>query len=89
MKTLSDNIKSILAILVVTGGESYLFMVTLISTDNTVRSQALIAMVGLLTGVTGYYFGYSQGASKKDEAQAAQMANSQQTIVMPAPDINK
>lgn len=72
---LSDNIKSVLALIIVIGAIGYLFMITLLSTDNTVRSQALIAMVGLLSGVSGYYYGYSQGASKKDEAQATQIAN--------------
>jgi hypothetical protein len=86
MKTISDNIKSILAIIIVSSVILYLFMITWLVADNTVRSQALIAMVSLITGVTGYYFGHSQGASKKDEAQAAQIANSQTTVVSPAPD---
>lgn len=89
MKTLSEHIKSILALILITGGESYIFMITIISTDTTVRSQALIAMVSQLTGVTGYYFGYSQGASKKDDAQAVQIANSKTITETPAPDANK
>jgi hypothetical protein len=74
---LSNNIKSICALIIVIGVIGYLYMITLISTDTTVRSQALIAMITLGTGVTAYYFGYSQGASKKDEAQAQLTANSQ------------
>lgn len=85
---LSDNIKSIIGLTVILGVIAYLFMVTIISKDTTVRSQALIAMVSLATGVISYYFGYSQGASKKDDAQAILTANSQTTAttISPAPE---
>jgi len=83
---LSDNVKSIIGVIVVTGVIGYLFMVTLISIDNTIRSQALIAMVSLATGVISYYYGYSQGASKKDDAQAVLTANSQTSVISPAPE---
>lgn len=74
---LSNNIKPICALIIVIGVIGYLYMVTLISVDNTVRSQALISIVTLGTAVTAYYYGYSQGAAKKDEAQATLTANSQ------------
>lgn len=72
---LNDNIKPLVGLLIILGVLTYLFMVTLISNDNTIRSQALIAMVGLGTSVAGYYYGYSQGASKKDEVIASQTAS--------------
>jgi hypothetical protein len=74
---LSNNIKPICALIIIIGVMGYLFMVTLLSVDNTVRSQALISVVTLGTAVVSYYYGYSQGAAKKDEAQATLTANSQ------------
>lgn len=65
MKTISDNIKSIIAIIVVISSFTYFFVVSFtgIKADN----QVLIAIVGTLGIVTGYYFGTSQGSQKKDE----------------------
>lgn len=62
--------------------------------DKEIVSQILIAVVSSLTGVIGYYYGYSQGASKKDEASINLAANSQTTttattvtpIVPPSPN---
>lgn len=70
MKTswLSENIKPLGFLIIMIGAIAYLFMVTLISNDVSIRSQALIAMISLATGAAGYYYGYSQGAAKKDEA---------------------
>lgn len=84
---LSNNVKSIMAVIIVIGVIGYLFMVTLISKDTTVRSQALISVVTLGTAVVSYYYGYSQGAAKKDEAQASLTANSavQTTTTTTAP----
>lgn len=67
---LNANIKPLACLIIIVGVIVYLFMVTIISKDTTVRSQALIAMVGLGTSVVAYYFGYSQGSAKKDEALA-------------------
>lgn len=68
MKTswLSDNIKSILAIIVVILGLSYFYMCSIreIKPD----PQILIAIVGSVGTCLGYYFGSSQGSSKKDDA---------------------
>lgn len=65
MKSISDNIKSIIALIVVISAFSYFFIVafTGIKADN----QVLIAIVGTLGIVIGYYFGTSQGSQKKDE----------------------
>jgi len=68
MKTLFDNIKPVLALLVVCCTYAIFFMVLLkYSTDNNAVSQVIIAVVGGFGTATGYYFGYSQGASKKDD----------------------
>lgn len=64
---LNANIKPLLALIIVSGVIGYLFMVTLLSEDNTIRSQALIAIVALGTAVVSYFYGYSQGAAKKDD----------------------
>ena len=72
---LNANIKPLLGLVIVVGVITYLFMVTIISKDTTVRSQALIAIVAMGTSVAGYYFGYSQGASKKDDVIASQSSS--------------
>lgn len=66
MIDLNKNIKPILALLIVILGFSYFFMCSIrnIKPD----PQILIAMVASLSGATGYYFGSSQGSSKKDDA---------------------
>lgn len=75
MKQISDNIKAILALILVVGCLLYIFMITFIYRgDSNILSQALIAIVTALSTATGYYFGYSQGAAKKDEA-LSQMAD--------------
>lgn len=92
MKALSDNIKSILSIIIVLASFGLITMLALQHiNDKEIVSQILIAVVSSLTGVIGYYYGYSQGASKKDEAQAVLTANSQttQTTISPAPDTVK
>lgn len=66
MKTLSDNIKPILAILIMVSTIVYIFMTTFIPVKSQ-DSQGLIAMIGFAGSVIGYYIGYSQGAAKKDE----------------------
>lgn len=68
MKMIFDNIKPILALIVVIMTYT-IFMVVLFrySQDNNAVSQVIIAVVGGFGTATGYYFGYSQGASKKDD----------------------
>lgn len=87
MKSLSDNIKPLLALILVVGCLSYLFMITfLFRGDSNVLSQALIAIVTALSTATGYYFGYSQGAARKDDVIAAQ--SSTPTATTESGDIN-
>lgn len=66
MKTFVENIKQILAFIVVVSGIAYIFVTTLIPPKNT-DSQGLIAIVGFVNLVAGYYWGASQGGQKKDE----------------------
>lgn len=63
---LTSNIKAILALVVVILGISYFYMCSIrnIKPD----PQILIAIVGSLGTCLGYYFGSSQGSSKKDDA---------------------
>lgn len=65
---LNDNIKPILALVIVILGFSYFYMCSIrnIKPD----PQILIAFVAAISGATGYYFGSSQGSSKKDETIA-------------------
>lgn len=65
MKVLSDNIKPILALFIVASGFLYFFASTFF--DVKPNDQIIIAIVGLMTGATGYYFGSNTGMGKKDE----------------------
>lgn len=75
MKTtfLNDNIKPIMALVIVILGFSYFFMCSL--RDIKPDPQILIAMVASVSAATGYYFGSSQGSSKKDDALVDTISN--------------
>ena len=67
MKTLFENIKAVIALIIVM--MTYvIFMVVLFryANDNNAVSQVIIAVVGGFGVATGYYFGYSQGSASKD-----------------------
>jgi len=64
MKQFSENIKSILAIIIVIFGFGYFYLVAFFGVYN---DQITIAIVGILGVVIGYYFGSSQGSAKKQE----------------------
>ena len=71
MKTFFEQIKPILALTVVF--MTYvIFIIILIKyrTDSNAVSQVLIATASGFGIALGYYFGYSQGAAKKDETIA-------------------
>lgn len=70
---LSNNIKPILALLIVTLGFGYFYMCSIrnIKPD----PQILIAMVTSVSLAIGYYFGSSQGSTKKDDTIAQNMGN--------------
>jgi len=63
---LSDNIKSLLAVIVTILGISYFYMCSI--RDIKPDPQILIAIVGSLGTVLGYFFGSSSSSSKKDDA---------------------
>lgn len=73
MKNVSDNIKPILAMSIVVLGFAYFFSTTF--TETKPNDQILIAIVGLMGGATGYYFGNSSGSAKKDEVIQKQSLN--------------
>jgi amino acid transporter len=78
MEKLSGNIKSIIALLVVIMTYAIFFIVLFrYATDNNAVSQVIIAVVSALSAILGYFFGYSQGAAKKDETIANLGANVQ------------
>ncbi len=81
---LSANIKPILALVIVSGGLSYFFMITVggYKSDPAVT----IAIVALMSGATGYYFGSSSGSSKKDDALVGSVGNP--TVTGDQPTIN-
>lgn len=67
MKTtwLNDNIKPVLALIVVILGFSYFYMCSI--RDLKPDPQILIAYVSTISLATGYYFGSSSSSSKKDD----------------------
>lgn len=65
MKTINDNIKSILALIITVCTFGYFFACEL--RDETPNDQIIIAVVGFMSGIIGYYFGTTVGSSKKDE----------------------
>lgn len=65
MKLINDNIKPVLALLVILLGFAYFFSATFL--DVKVNDQILIAIVGSMSVALNYYFGASTGSSKKDD----------------------
>lgn len=65
---LSNNIKSVLALIIVLVGFAYFYMCSL--RDIKPDPQILIAFVSTISLVTGYFYGSSSGASKKEDANA-------------------
>lgn len=72
MKQFSENIKSILAIIIVLFCFGYFYLVAFFGVQN---DQITIAIVGVLGVVIGYYFGSSQGSAKKQETIDAMNKN--------------
>lgn len=68
MKTLSDHIKSILALILIVLGFGYFFLCTF--GDFEADPQIIIAIVALMTNAVNYFFGSSTGGTKKDETIA-------------------
>lgn len=66
MKTITEHIKSILALIIVCAGILFIFLNTFIPPKNP-DSQGLIAMINFMALAIGYYLGSSTGGAKKDE----------------------
>ncbi|MBB1195067.1 hypothetical protein DNC80_15485 [Flavobacterium sp. SOK18b] len=64
MKKVLENIKAIIALFIVFFSFSYFFITTFFGKENP---QILIAVVGALSLVIGYYFGSSSGSAQKQE----------------------
>lgn len=65
MKFISDHIKSILALLITACTFAYFFVCEF--RDETPNDQIIIAIVGQMGLILGYYFGTTQSSSKKDD----------------------
>lgn len=65
MKYVSDHIKSILALIIIIGSFTYFFFDRF--SDTKGDDQVIIAIVGMCSGVIGYYYGSTNSSSKKDE----------------------
>jgi len=61
MKLLNDNIKPVLAFMIILSGIVYFFWCLHLTREPNG------AMIGLVSMAAGYYFGSSTGAAKKDE----------------------
>ena len=65
MKSITENIKAILSLIIIVFSLIYFFMVTFFNVK--VDNQIIIAIVGFSSAVIGYHFGSSSGSSSKDE----------------------
>lgn len=86
MKTtwLNDNIKPILAVIIIVLGFGYFYMCSI--RDIKPDPQILIAFVASIAGVTGYFFGSSSGSAKKDDALVGNAGNP--TVTGDRPTVN-
>lgn len=66
MRVIRDNIKPILALIIIVSGIAFIFFNTFIPPKNP-DSQGLIAMINFMSMAFGYYLGTSTGQSKKDD----------------------
>lgn len=65
MKQISEHIKPILALIIIVLSFTYFFAILII--QEQVNDQVLIAIVSMVTGAIGYYYGSTTGSSRKDE----------------------
>lgn len=73
MKWLPDNLKGILAFIIVVSSFVYFFIMSFL--EKTTDPQVIIAIVAICQNVVNYYFGSSQGANRKDQIIAEMNAN--------------
>lgn len=72
-KWIPDNMKGILAFVVVLASFSYFFLISFL--EKNADPQVIIAIVAANTNVLQYYFGSSQGANKKDQIISDHISN--------------
>lgn len=65
MKNISDHIKAILALIIIVGSFTYFFLDRFSETKGD--DQIIIAIVGMCSGVIGYFYGSTNSSSKKDD----------------------
>jgi len=65
MKWATDNVKAIMAFIVLAFSFAYFFVITFWQVK--ANDQVIIAIVAVMSNVVSYYFGASQGSNKKDE----------------------
>jgi len=85
MKKINENIKSILALIIVVMSYAYFFGVSFLGLPE--NSQILMAIVGTLGFITGYYFASSHGSAKKDETIANMSNATSKEDTPPEPEI--
>lgn len=83
---LDENIKPILALIVVICAYAYFFAILILT--GKVDPQVIIAIVALGSSATGYYFGSTSGQSKKDEVLSNMASNQQSSTVNTAGTVN-
>lgn len=81
MKQVTDNIKAILALIIVISGMAYFYMCSIrnIKPD----PQILIAIVASISGVTGYYFGSSQASKSEAKPSITQTGENPSATIAP------
>ena len=65
-KWIPENLKGILAFMVVFLSFTYYFVITIFM-DKSIDQQVIIGIITANSTVLQYYFGSSQGSNKKDE----------------------
>lgn len=73
MKTLTENIKAILSVLVIILSFAYLFAITF--TGVKADPQVIIFMVGAVGTVLNFWLGSSSSSQKKDDTIANAISN--------------
>lgn len=86
MKTVSENIKPLLALLIVVLAFTYFFAILII--QEQVNDQVIIAIVAMVSGATGYYYGSNTGTAKKDEVINDLAKTNSSSAVTSTGDIN-
>lgn len=81
---LSDNIKSLMALIIVIVGFAYFYMCSI--RDIKPDPQILIAFVSTISLVTGYFYGSSSSQNKKDDIPTTTVTKADNVNVNPSSD---